>query len=353
MQCIKVGPIKIPYRIKWENHKKIFQVCGIQIPFSTYMKDGHKYYKLWFLSFRLPHADKYLITQSYSNYLMRDELNEEKIKSIATQIFKEKVGYTPDFDHPRSMNEKIFWMKLHYHNPMITRCCDKFRVKDYVMEKLGPGMVIPTIQSWECAEDIDFTQLPEKYVLKVNWSSGYNLIVRDKGMVDVEEMRRKIADWMQPHRNSYYQAFNWGYKNMKPVVYAEQYMEQIDGQLYDYKFFCCNGKVKFWFIATDRFKNGNLTHDFYDMNFQKMKFDYGRILHSDLPLEKPRFYDEMIRCAEILSAPFPFVRVDFYEINDKFYVGEMTFYPAGGLLPMRPVEWDYKLGSYIDLPKID
>ena len=351
MQYIKMGPIKIPYAIKVDNTQKVFQVGKIKIPFSTYMKNTQKYYRFFGLTLRLPFLDKYFITQSRSNYLMKDQLTDQTIRDIVTQIFKEKLGYTPDLIHPKSMNEKIFWMKLNYHNPMVTRCCDKFSVKEYVEEKLGPGHVIPTIKSWNNANDIDFTLLPEKFVLKVNWSSGYNIIVKDKKTINENDIRQKVDRWMQPQANSYYQTFNWGYKDMKPVVYAEQYMEQFDGQLYDYKFFCCNGKVKFWFIATERYGESNLTHDFFDMDFNKLEFDYGGRSHSALQLEKPRFYDEMIRCSEILSQEFPFVRVDFYETSDNFYVGEMTFYPGGGILPFTPVEWDYKLGEYIHLPK--
>lgn len=347
MQYLKLGPLKLPYKIQTEADKKIFQICGLRIPFSTTEKNGQKYYRLFFLTMRLPFLDKYFITQSKSNYLMRNQLTDEKIRQICTDIFREKVGYTPDLDHPRSMNEKIFWMKLNYHNPLVTTCCDKFAVKDYVTEKLGPGYVVPTIASWENPKDVDWEMLPEKFVLKVNWSSGYNIIVKDKSQVDRDAALAKVEHWMQPQQNSYYQTFNWGYKNMKPMVYAEEYLEQIDGQVYDYKFYCCNGKVQFLFIATDRHKGG-LTYTFYTPDFTMLPFTYGKKGHAE-NLEKPSSYDEMIRCAEILSKPFPFVRVDFYEIGGKPLVGEMTFYSGGGILPFDPVEWDYKMGEYIPL----
>lgn len=352
MQYIKVGPVKIPYAIKTNGSQKSFQVGGIKIPFSTHTKNNKKFYKIFGVSLRLPFMDKYFITQSRSNYLMKDQLNDEKIRTIAAQIFKEKLGYTPNLDDPASFNEKIFWMKLNYHNPLVTTCCDKFAVKDYVTKTLGPGYVIPTIQSWERAEDVDFSILPKQYVMKVNWSSGYNIIVKDSSAVNEKETREKIAHWMKPEQNSYFQTFNWGYKNMKPMVYAEQYMEQIDGQLYDYKFYMCNGKAEFLFIATDRADKNTLTYDFFDMDFNKLPFHYGGRGHSVHKLEKPKHYEEMIKCAEKLAAPFPFVRVDFYEVGDKFYVGEMTFYSGGGILPFSPEEWDYKLGEYIHLPEM-
>lgn len=348
MHYLKIGPIKIPYRIRTEGDKKIFRILGLNIPFSTITKGTKKYYKILGLTLRIPFLDKFFISQGKTNYLMRNQLDEDKIRDIAAKIFEEKVGYKPNFDAPRSMNEKIFWFKLNYHNPLVTTCCDKFAVKDYVTEKLGPGYVVPTLHSWESAEDVDFSRLPDQYVLKVNWSSGYNIIVKDKQQLDEEEARKKIDHWMQPQQNSYYQTFNWGYKNMKPVVYAEQYMEQIEGQLYDYKFYCCNGKAKFLFIATDRHKEGKLTYNFFDMDFNRLPFTYGGRGHEE-NLEKPAHFEEMVRCAETLAEPFPFVRVDFYEVGNTIYVGEMTFYSGGGILPFDPVEWDYKLGEYIDL----
>ena len=350
MQYLKIGPVKLPYKIKTNGEKKIFQIFGIKIPFTTITKNNRKYYRIFFLTLRLPFLDKYFITQSKSNFLMREHLTDEKIRQIATAIFQEKVGYTPDLDHPRSMNEKIFWMKLNYHNPLVTTCCDKFAVKDYVTEKLGEGFVVPTLASWENPDEIDFDALPDRFVLKVNWSSGYNIIVKDRAQLNCQEAREKVRHWMQPQQNSYYQTFNWGYKNMKPVAYAETYMEQFDGQLYDYKFYCCNGKVKFLFIATDRHTDGKLTYTFFDPDFNRLPLTYGGRGNAE-NLEKPRFFDEMIRCAEILAQPFPFVRVDFYETGDKIYVGEMTFYSGGGILPFQPVEWDYKLGNYITLPE--
>lgn len=351
MQYIRVGRVKIPYEIKQVNNKKIFRVYGIRIPFSVYETDeGQKYYRIFGLRFRLRFKDKIFVTRRQLNFQNREVWTENDIRRVSEEIFREKLGYAPDLENPRSLNEKIFWMKLNYHNPLVTRCCDKFTVKEYVTEKLGDGFVVPVIDSWQSAEDIDFDALPDQFVLKVNWSSGYNIIVKDKSQLDVKAAKRKISHWLEPQQNSYYQTFNWGYKHMKPVVYAEEYIEQMDGQLYDYKFYCCNGKAEFLFIATDRFNGEGVTYDFFNIDFERMDLHYGGRAHSSNKLEKPRFYNEMIKYAEILSKPFPFVRIDFYEQEDRIYVGEMTFYSGGGILPFDPIEWDYKLGEYINLP---
>ncbi len=350
MHYLKFGFLKIPYQIETQSAKKYFRIFGLKIPFTTFTKGAHKYYKVFFMSFRLPFLDKFFISQSQSNYEMRDQLTDEQIRSISSQIFLEKVGYTPNFDDPKTMNEKIFWYKLNYHDPLVTVCCDKFAVKEYVAEKIGSVHVIPTLAHWESPDEIDLSDLPERFVLKVNWSSGYNIIVKNKALLNQADARQQLSNWMQPQKNSYYQTFNWGYKDMKPVAYAEQYVEQISGQLYDYKFFCCNGTPMFWFIATDRNNGGQLTHDFYDMHFNRFDFNYGGRAHANFPLQKPRFFKEMIAAAKKLAAPFPFVRVDFYETDQQFFVGEMTFYPGGGILPFDPVEWDYRMGQYIPIP---
>ncbi len=351
MQYIRIGKLKIPYEVKFTEHKKYLKILGVKVPFST-DKDlyGQKYYRIFGIRFKIKSRDKFIISRSRFNFENNKKWTDEDIKKASEQIFKQKLGYTPNLDMPKSMNEKIFWLKLNYHNPLVTKCCDKFRVKEYVAEKIGTKFSVPVIDSWKSAEEIDFSKLPEQFVLKVNWSSGYNIIVKNKQELNEEKAREKIKYWLQPEQNSYYQAFNWGYKDMEPIVYAEEYIEQLDGQLFDYKIYCCNGKARFMFISTDRYNGDGVTYDFFDMNFEKLDFHYGRREHSKYKLEKPHFFEDMVRYAEILSKPFPFVRVDFYELVDKLYVGEMTFYSGGGILPFEPVEWDYKLGEYINLP---
>lgn len=350
MHYIKIGHLKVPYSIETRSSKKYFQIFGLQIPFETYRKGARKYYKVFCFTFRLPLLDKCFISQSQSNYENREQLTDTRIREIASQIFLEKVGYTPNFDEPKTMNEKIFWYKFNYHDPLVTVCCDKFAVKEYVAQTIGDTHIVPTLKHWEHPDDIDFTDLPDSFVLKVNWSSGYNIIVKDKSLLNQKEARLQLCEWMQPQKNSYYQTFNWGYKNMKPIAYAEEYIEQTADQVYDYKFFCCNGSPQFWFIATDRHSGGQLTHDFFDMHFNHINFDYGGRAHANFKLQKPKFFSEMVAAAKKLSAPFPFVRVDFYETEYQFFVGEMTFYPGGGILPFDPVEWDYQMGQYIPIP---
>lgn len=314
-------------------NKRIIKILGIKISYKV--KRTKKAQGL-----------SHVINNRLLNFYMA-RLNPENKKWYMRQLFYSNVHYFPDFDRPRTFNEKIHWLKLYYHNPLITKCCDKYAVKEYVKEVLGEGYTVPTIAAWNNVNEIDFDALPEKFALKVNWSSGYNIIVKDKAKLDVNSAKAKISQWMQPWNNSYYVNFNWGYKNMKPVIYAEQYIEQADGQVYDYKFFCYNGEPKNLYVATDRFSDKRFTY--FDINWNHLPFAREAKM-GDPGLPKPKHFDEMIKLARKLAQPFPFVRVDFYEIGDRVFVGEMTFYPSGGIYPFEPQEWDFAYGDMIQLP---
>lgn len=284
------------------------------------------------------------------HYQLRDRLTDRKCKELLVKELTPLLGYRPDLDTPATFNEKINWLKLHNHDPRITTCCDKYAVKQYAAEKIGAEYVLPVLGVWEKAADVDFDSLPEQFALKVNWSSGYNIIVPDKSKLDVDEARKKLAKWMVPASNSYYDTFNWGYKHMKPVIYAEPYIEQIDGQVYDYKFYFSKGRFLYMFIATDRLGEKSLTYTFYDEQFRPLPFTYGHKPNANPVPEMPKNLDKMLELAKVLADDFPFVRVDFYEVGDReFYLGEMTFYSGGGTLPFDPVSWDQTLGDKIAL----
>ena len=195
-------------------------------------------------------------------------------------------------------------------------------------------------------DEIDFDSLPSRFVLKVNWGSGQNIIVKDKSKLNINEAKEKLRNWLKPENNHYYGGIEWCYKDIPPKIIAEEYMQQLDGDLYDYKFLVYGGKVKNLFIVSDRFNKKYF--DFYDREYNRLPF---KRLYNNSPngIEKPANYEKMVELAEKLAEGLPFVRVDFYSVNDKIYFGEMTFYPGGGFEPFEPVEWDYKLGDMIDL----
>ena len=249
-----------------------------------------------------------------------------------------------NFKNPQTFNEKLQWLKLNDRNPLYTTLVDKYAVKKWVADKIGEQYIIPTLAVWKKAEDIDFDVLPEQFVLKVNHDSGGLVICKDKAQLDRQAAVAKLSRALK--NNGYWYGREWPYKNVKPCIIAEKYMEDENHQLNDYKFMVFNGKVKCSFTCTERFSKDGLKVTFYDANWDIMPFErhYPR---SKTPITKPLNYDEMVELAEKLSKDIPFVRVDFYSIKGKIYFGEMTFYPGSGLEEFTPQEWDKNIGNLL------
>jgi hypothetical protein len=264
-------------------------------------------------------------------------------------LFRIKVGYKPNLRHPKTFNEKLNWLKLYNRKPEYTMMVDKYAVKRYVEEKIGAQYVVPLYGVWEKAEDIDWDKLPEKFVLKTNHNSCYNLVCRDKSTIDKptasKEMNHSLA------KNLYYNLGEWPYKNVPPRIIAEKLLESKERDnnqpLIDYKFWCFNGKPTFMYFSI---KGDDCYENFYDMEFNFVGINHGWPRHEP-EFEKPVSWEKMKKLATILSKDIPFVRVDFYEIDGHPYFGELTFFDWAGLLPFDSYETDLKLGEYIQLPK--
>ncbi|MGI6501375.1 MAG: ATP-grasp fold amidoligase family protein [Anaerostipes sp.] len=252
-----------------------------------------------------------------------------------------------NLENPKTYNEKLNWLKLHDKNPLYTQIVDKYEAKEYVSNIIGDEYIIPTLGVWEHFEDIDFEALPNQFVLKCTHDSEGLVIVKDKSKLDKEMAKQKIEASLK--QNFYYIGREWPYKDVKPRIIAEQYMEDhVDCELRDYKFFCFDGEPKAMFIASDRV-SGHVKFDYFDLEFKhldiKQKYE-----HADKPLRKPVTFDKMIDLSKILSEDFPHVRVDFYEVDGKLYFGELTFYHFSGFMPFEPKRWDIIFGNWIKLP---
>ena len=251
--------------------------------------------------------------------------------------------------NPQTFNEKLQWLKLYDRKPLYTTLVDKYAVKKWVADKMGQEHIIPTLGVWEKAEDIDFDKLPSQFVLKVNHDSGGIVICKDKSKLDKKAAITKLSKALK--NNGYWYCREWPYKNVKPCIIAEKYMEDTKTkELRDYKFFCFNGIPKMLFIASDRQNSKEETKfDFYDMEFNHLSFTNGHP-NSNKHIDKPSSFNEMVKLATILSKDIPHVRVDFYEIDGKIYFGELTLYHWSGLKPFNPKEWDKKIGDWLKLP---
>jgi hypothetical protein len=250
---------------------------------------------------------------------------------------------------PTTYNEKINWLKLYDHNPLYVTLVDKLKVKDYVTEKIGADHVIKTLGIWKYAEDIDWDKLPNRFVLKTTQGGGNIgvMICRDKSKLDIARAVSNMNAALK--QNLYYSSREWPYKNVEPLIFAEEYMEDEHGELRDYKFFCFDGKCKMLFVATERQTREEPFFNFFDEDYNPLPFKQGHPVNPVTP-EKPKDFDEMIHVAEELSKGLPHVRMDLYIINGKVYFGEFTFYHFGGVMPFEPSEWDAKIGAWLKLP---
>lgn len=274
--------------------------------------------------------------------------DKQYLKMQYFAIFKKKL----DLDKPKTFSEKLQWLKLYDRKPEYTQMVDKYLVRDFIKEKIGEEYLIPLIGVWDLPDDIDFDALPERFVLKCNHNSGVGMyICKDKSKMDVEKVRSELRCGLA--QDYYLTGREWPYKNVKPRIIAEQYMEDYEtAELRDYKFFCFNGEPKALFVATERQVSGEeVKFDFFDMDYNHINVKNGHP-NAKVHPEKPKQFELMKDLSKKLSKNIPHVRVDFYEVNGKVYFGEMTFFHFSGFVPFEPEEWDYKLGEWINLPEI-
>ena len=270
-------------------------------------------------------------------------------KTFLRMYFWCNLGYKLNLKSPRTFNEKLNWLKIYNKHPEYSKMVDKKEAKEYVASIVGDKYIIPTLAVYDKVEDIDFEKLPKQFVLKCTHDSGSVVVCKDKSILDKGAAIRKLKKGLRS--NFFTITREYPYKNVKPRIIAEQYMEDNpDSQdLTDYKLMCFNGKVKCSFTCTSRYAKDGLKVTFFDTNWERMPFE------RHYPAEpnqicKPKSYEEMTKLAEKLADKIPFVRIDFYEIKGKPYFGEMTFFPGNGMEEFTPEEWDETLGSWIELP---
>ena len=264
--------------------------------------------------------------------------------------YKKVFGKKPDLKNPQTFNEKLQWIKLYYRNPLCAEMVDKVTAKEYVASICGEKYIIPTLGVWNRFEDIKWDNLPKQFVLKCNHDSGGLVICRDKQNLDKDLARKKINKCLK--HNYFWHGREWVYKDIKPRILAETYMEDSEcAQLSDYKFYCFNGVAKCLYVSRGMENHRTAQMGFYDLNFEEIfsRIDYKKF---EVPPQKPQNLDEMIHVAEKLSKGFPFLRVDLYEVNDKVYFSELTFIPSGGMARFEPEEWDRIMGGWLELPQL-
>ena len=272
------------------------------------------------------------------------------IKSQYRRVF----GTKPNLNNPKTFTEKIQWMKLFDRNPVYTICADKFKVREFVSERIGDEFLIPLLYVTDKPKDIPFDKLPSEYILKTNHTSGYNMICKGGKIsffskeyeFDKIQIIGTLEQWLD--NNVFYQNREWEYKNIPPKILIEEILhdESNNDLLNDYKIHCFSGKP--CYIQTIFDRNEGVKENWFDIEWRPVDLYY--FSRDKKQIEKPGNLEELINTAKKLAKGFNYVRVDLYSINKKILFGELTFHPYSGLMKFQPQEWDKKLGGLLKLP---
>lgn len=273
-------------------------------------------------------------------------------KLYLKMIYRIRMKKVLNFSEPKTFNEKLQWLKVNNRSEAYTTLVDKYSVRAYIKKMIGEKYLIPLLGVWDRLEDIDIDSLPDQFVLKTTHDSGGVFICNDKSKFDKDKAYQKLKSSLG--HDYYGESREWPYKNVKRRIIAEAFMKDTkSAELKDFKFYCFNGVPTYCHVIGSR--HTNETMDFYDMKwnlmpFTKMKSKTEVFPHDSSNAKPPVCLDEMIAVAEKLSKDFPFVRIDLYQINNKVYFGEITFFPNSGFGEFSPESWDLKLGEQINLP---
>lgn len=262
--------------------------------------------------------------------------------------YRIKTGRRLDLRDPKRFTEKLQWYKLHYRDPVMHLCADKFTVREYVKSKGLADTLIPLIAHYGSVDEVDWDRLPDSFVIKTtNGGGGLNVIVcPDKAKLDLREVREKLRPKRKlPHTGGR----EWAYYGLEPGIVVEERLvdpKHPDLGVNDYKIYCFSGRPHMIHVDFNRFTDHR--RNFYDTEWKRL------ILQSEYPnldaeIERPECLDKMLEIAARLSEDFPFVRVDLYDVDGAVFFGELTFYPSSGYAPHDPDEADFLLGEKFSL----
>ena len=262
------------------------------------------------------------------------------------RYYKKRAGQPLDLEHPQTFSQKQQWYKLNAKEPLMQICADKYSVRAYLESKGYAALLNDLLGVYSNPKDIDFEALPERFVIKAAHGSGFNIIVKDKATLNIRQTKMMLKSWLR--QNISWSGREWVYKDMPRRIVIEKYLEDASGGLQDYKFFCFNGEPRIMQLEVGRFTDHN-TRNFYDMEWNLLPFGKELPHNPDIQVEKPQGFETMKQIAKELCQPFQFVRVDLYQVKDKIYFGELTFFPAGGAPDFVPSEYDKIVGDMWEL----
>ena len=261
-------------------------------------------------------------------------------------LFRLKCGYWLNLENPKTYNEKLQWIKLYNQNPLMSKCCDKYTVREYVQQK-GCSEILNDLL-WEGFDpaDIPFDDLPEKFVIKVTHGSSFNIICTDKSALNREEVIAKCRKWLKA---KFLEAYGeWFYGVEKPRVIVEKYLDDGTGRLRDYKIYCFHGVPRY--IGVDSGDSSHHYKDIYDPDWNLLPGYEMAYPNSGVALEKPAELEKMLEYARILSEDFLHARVDLYLVGGNVIFGEITFTNSAGFGRVAPEKFALEMGNWLVLP---
>lgn len=279
----------------------------------------------------------------YYKYFFSDE-------GFIRKKFKKRVGREVDLEDPVKFNDKLQWLKLNWYDTLAVKCSDKYRVRDYVREKIGAEYLNELYGVYDSVEEIDFNKLPKSFVLKATHGSGFNIICKNKNEINLHKEAKEMKRWLKI--NFFWQSREWVYKDIEPKIICEKYLKDKNNKPpNDFKIFCFNGEPKL--IQVDFNKFSSPRRNIYEYNsgwdFVDAEVEYPNI--PDVNITNLKNLDKMLELSKILSNDFPHVRVDLYNIDGEIIFGELTFFHGSGMRSSRPEELKIKMGSWLKLPK--
>ncbi len=267
--------------------------------------------------------------------------------TIATKIMHYKnTGENLNLKHPTKFNHKLQWLKLYWNDPLVTDYADKYEMYNQVKTNGDPQILNNLLAVYESTEEICWEDLPDKFALKCTHGCGYNIVTQDKSQLNKKEVFRQLSKWMNESFGEY--NLEYHYDRIKPRIILEEYIETDKGLLpLDYKIYCFDGVAKLVLVCSER--EDDLKLDFFDLSWNRLNIGHKKD-ESDKKIEKPNCFDEMVKHAESLAKPFPFVRVDFYDKDGVPILGELTFTPAANMALYYNDYGQEYLGSLLTLP---
>ncbi|RMA94440.1 ATP-grasp fold amidoligase family protein [Priestia megaterium] len=264
--------------------------------------------------------------------------------------FKERVGREVNLKEPKKYNDKLQWLKLNWYDPLATICADKYAVRQFITDRIGENYLNKIYGVYESVDQININTLPDSFVLKGTHGSGFNIVCKDKSKVDWNKEFKKMRRWL--NTNYYLQNKEWVYKDIKPRIICEQFMKQDDGdELRDYRIFCFNGEPKFITVDFSINDKNHTRRNLYDLEWNLMDKEISYPRELKIQVDKPKKLGEMITLSKKLASGFPHARIDFYYIKGKVIFGEITFFHQSGMGKIKPVEFEEKMGSWLQLSK--